>query len=154
MNQMKLLRSLAFITALVLALPLSASAQDRRDDAPLPRWEQLTDAQRQALIEGVREHWNSEPDKRARMLERAQRWERMTPQQREQARKGMERYERMSPAEREQARAVFERTRDMDKDARHRFRRQWQGMTPEQRQAWINSHPPVKEDDHHHHDAP
>lgn len=150
MNAMKLLPTLTFAAALLLALPLSAKDKDKHDAETPPRWEQLTEAQRQALIEGVREHWNSEPDKRARMLERAQRWERMSPQQREQARKGMERYEKMSPAERQEARAVFERTRDMDKDARHRFRKQWQDMTPEQRQAWIKAHPPSKKDDHDH----
>ncbi|RXR04397.1 DUF3106 domain-containing protein [Pseudoxanthomonas composti] len=143
---MKSLSCLVFAAALALAAPLAAKDPPRPDTDPPPRWEQLTEAQRQALIAGVREHWNNEPDKRARMLERAERWQRMTPQQREQARKGMERYEKMSPAEREQARAVFERTRDMDREARHRFRDQWRDMTPEQRQAWIQAHPPVRQD--------
>lgn len=155
MNVMKLLSTFAATALLMLSMPLAAQDETREPQAAaaLPAWDQLTEAQRQSLIRGVREHWNSEPEKRGRMLERAQRWERMTPQQREQARKGMERYEKMTPAERDEARAVFERTRDLDKDARHRFRKQWQDMSPEQRKAWIQTHPPKPNHDHdHNHD--
>ena len=45
---------------------------------PLPAWEQLTPAQRETLLAPIRDRWNTQPDERARMLERAQRWQQMT----------------------------------------------------------------------------
>ena len=114
---------------------------------PLPEWDKLSPQQREALIAPVRERWNSEVEQRPRLLEHAQRWNRMTPEQRKQAHKGMRRFEGMNPHQREEARALFERMQHMTPEARKQLREEWQQMTPEQRRAWVQQHPPR---DHRH----
>jgi Protein of unknown function (DUF3106) len=42
-----------------------------------PEWERLSPAQREAVIAVVRDRWNSNPRQRARMLQHAERWQRM-----------------------------------------------------------------------------
>lgn len=130
------------IQAAVLALALSpALALAQQAAPPYPEWDKLSPAQRETLIAPLRDRWNGNPAERARMLERAQRWQQMPPAQRDRARSGIERWEGMSPEQREQARAVFHAVRTMDKDARRAFMDQWQQMTPQQRADWAKAHP-------------
>jgi hypothetical protein len=111
--------------------------------AALPAWEQLNTADREALIAPLRDRWNNgDAAHRQRMLEHARRWQTMTPEQRRTARKGMHKWEHLTPDQREQARALYERMRDMDPAQRRALRKQWHAMTPEQRKAWIDQHPP------------
>lgn len=139
--------SRSYLLALVLALaPLAAGAQSR-GDAPLPAWEQLTAEQRELLLAPVRERWNrSDGEKRAHMLEHARRWQSMTPEQRERARHGMKRWRDLPPVQRHQARALFEHTRAMPEAERKAMIQRWKAMTPEQREAWVEAHPPSPED--------
>jgi len=137
-----------FLLLLIVAAP--AWAQDK-PAAALPAWEQLTAEQRELLIAPVRERWNSDPAARARMLEHAQGWKKMTPEQRSRARQGMKRFENMSPEQREQARAVFSHTESMTPEQRKQFRTQWESMTPEQRRTWTQQHPPKPEAQRHGH---
>src|SRR3546814_18723884 len=76
----------------------------------MPAGEQLTQAQRDAVIAPLRARWNDNPEKRRRMYRHAQRWQDMTPEQRERAHRGMTRWRPMEPAPRAQDRALFHQT--------------------------------------------
>lgn len=136
------------IAALLFAGTLSGvHAQEKPAAATLPAWDQLSDAQRQLLVAPLRERWDSRPADRARMLERAQRWQEMTPEQRKRARHGMHRWEKMDPEHRERMRALFSKMRGMDKEERKALRAQWREMTPEQRKAWVEANAPRSDAD-------
>jgi len=131
--------------ALFLALaPLAAAAQaPATGAAPLPEWDRLTAEQRELLLAPVRERWNrSAPDKRAHMLEHARRWQSMTPEQRENARHGIRRWRELPPEKRQQAQALFEHSRGLPEAERKALMQRWKEMTPEQRKAWVQAHPP------------
>lgn len=110
--------------------------------AELPRWEQLSAEQRELLVAPLRDRWNAQPEERARMLERAQRWKELPPDARERARHGMRRFEKMDPEQRQRARAIYEATRAMTPEQREQFRKDWERMTPAQRQEWLRAHSP------------
>ena len=97
--------------------------------------------QRDALVAPLRERWNREPDERARMLKRAERWQAMPASQRERARHGMQRWEGMPPEKRAQARALFHAMRRLDETQRNAFLAQWRQMTAQQRIDWVAAHP-------------
>lgn len=122
----------------VLAVPPTASAS--ADTQAMPAWEQLPPAQRDLLMAPVRERWNGNPGERARMLEHAQRWQKMTPGQHQGARRGMKRWSQMKPEQREQARALFKTMRALPPEQRKALRTQLQAMTPQQRRAWLQQH--------------
>ena len=131
------------LTVFVLALwPALAFAQAQSTGTQYPEWDSLTPAQRDALIAPLRDRWNSNPDERARMLERAQRWKAMPPSLRDRARHGAQRWEDMSPAQRDQARALFHAMRSLDKDGRDAFLAKWRQMTPQQRETWMRENAP------------
>lgn len=130
------------LTVLALALwPAFAFAQSATVATQYPEWDQLTPAQRDALIAPLRERWNRNPDERARMAERAQRWKAMPRDQRERAGHGMQRWEHMTPEQRSEARALFHAMRGMDKDQRKAFMAQWRQKTPQQKTDWLKAHP-------------
>jgi len=132
-----------FALPLALALAtLAGPAVAQSTDAPLPEWDQLTAAQREALVAPVRARWNNEPEKRARMLRHAERWQQMTPEERERAHHGMKRWRDMSPERREEARALYHRMRHMPEEERRALRERWKEMTPEQRREWLERNPP------------
>jgi|SRR6478672_10170685 len=127
---------------LALALwPALAFAQASPGATAYPEWDQLTPAQREALIAPLRERWNSNPDERMRMVERAQRWKTMPRDQRDHARHGMQRWEGMSPEQRVEARALFHAMRGLEKEQRKAFMAQWRKKTPQQRAEWLKAHP-------------
>ena len=127
---------------LVLALlPALAFAQAQPTATSYPEWDRLTPAQREALIAPLRERWNANPDERARMIERAERWKAMPLDQRDRARHGMKRWEGMSPEKRVEARALFHAMRGMDATQRKTFLADWKQKTPQQRQDWLKAHP-------------
>lgn len=135
------------LRTLFLGLALaSGQALAQSSTASLPDWDRLTPQQREALIAPVRDRWNREPDERARMLERAQRWQALTPEQRAQARHGMKRFENMSPEQRRQARALYGHMKTLTPEQRDALREQWKKMTPEQREAWMRDHAPPRRD--------
>lgn len=121
-----------------------------RSGAPLPAWEQLSQAQREQLIAPMRDRWNNSPDERQRMLEHARRWQQMTPDERQNAHRGMKRWEHMSPEDRGQMRALYAKMRGLDDEGRRALMIKWRGMTPEQRRAWALANPaPPKPDRPH-----
>ncbi|MGV8942689.1 DUF3106 domain-containing protein [Thermomonas sp.] len=131
------------LLALVLLLaPVFAMAQVKPAPAtPLPEWDQLTSAQRDELIAPLRDRWNSSPEDRTRLVERARRWNAMPPDTRERAHHGMQRWEKMSPEQRQHAQALFHAMRTLDKDERTAFLAKWHAMTPQQRNDWVAAHP-------------
>ncbi len=131
----------AALLPLALAIALPAAAQSATGDAQLPAWEQLTDAQREALIAPIRQRWNDHPDKRGHMLAHAERWRDMGPEQRERARHGAERWRQLDPEKREAMRALYARMHALPEAERQALREQWGKMTPEQRRAWVKANP-------------
>ena len=130
------------LTILALALwPAFAFAQSAAVPNQYPEWDQLTQAQRDALVAPLRERWNRNTDERARMAERAQRWQSMPRDQRERAGHGMQRWEHMSPEQRGEARALFHAMRGLDKEQRKAFMAQWRQKTPQQKADWLKAHP-------------
>src|SRR5690554_6664269 len=129
--------------ALALAL-LAAPALAQSGKSPLPEWDQLEPAQREALVSTVRDRWNDAPDGRERMLHHAERWQQMTTGERERAHHGMKRWRGMSPERREEARALYQRMRGMDAEDREALRERWKGMSSEQRRAWLEQNPPSR----------
>lgn len=142
------------LLAVALALPAAAAPPATAGDAPLPAWEQLSDAQREALVAPLRQRWNDHPEKRARMLSHAERWQQMGPEQRERARRGADRWRQMEPEKREALRALYARMQALPEADREALRRQWEAMTPEQRRAWVkaNPAPPASRDPTHRRD--
>ena len=137
MQYQRLLLALALLLA-----PAFAVAQDKpATTPPLPEWDQLTSAQRDQLTAPLRDRWNSSPDERDRMYERARRWKAMPTDARQRAHHGMQRWERMSPEQRQHAQALFHAMRNLDKPGREAFMEKWHAMTPQQRSAWVEAHP-------------
>ena len=136
------MRISTFVLSASIALAtLAGPALAGSPDTPLPDWDQLTAQQREALVAPMRARWNSEPEKRARMLRHAERWQQMTPEEREHARHGMKRWRHMSPERREEARALYQRMRDMPAKERKALRERWEDMSPEQRREWLEQNP-------------
>lgn len=134
------------VAALLLSLAwiLPATAADRPQ---LPEWDQLDAAQREVLVAPLRERWDSDPEARQKMLERADRWQQLTPEQRRHAHRGMDRWKHMNPEQRENARALYSHMRTLEPEARTELRREWKQMTPAQRVEWVQAHPaPERED--------
>ena len=104
---------------------------------PPPAWEQLTPAQREAIIAVLRDRWNDNPHERARMLQHAERWKAMSPEQRRSAKHGMDRWAGMKPEERQRMRALYEHARHLSPEERAALREKLKNMTPEQRRAWM-----------------
>lgn len=137
MHQHRLLLALVLLLA-----PAFAVAQDKPATAtPLPEWDQLSSAQRNDLIAPLRDRWNSSPDERTRLYERARRWKAMPQDARQRAHHGMQRWEKMSPQQRQHAQALFHAMRDMDEGERKDFLAKWHAMTPQQRTEWVAAHP-------------
>jgi hypothetical protein len=129
------------LLSLALLAPGLAAAQSQAQ--PLPAWDQLTPQQREQLTAPLRERWNnSPPERRAHMLEHAARWQAMTPEERARARQGHKRWSDMPPERREQARALYQHMRQLPEAERKAMVERWRAMTPEQRRAWVEAHPP------------
>ena len=143
-------RLFALLCATLIAFAGMASAQTPVPAAPTaqraaqaPEWERLTPAQRDAIMDVVRERWNANPGQRTQMLQHAERWQRMTPEQRQRAKAGERRWKQMSPEQRKHARARFEQGRGgrgLPSGQRGALREQLKAMTPEQRREWIRTH--------------
>jgi hypothetical protein len=143
MQQHRLLLSLVLLLA-----PAFAMAQDKHvNSTPLPKWGQLSSAQRDDLIAPLRDRWNSNPSERTRMYERARRWKAMPADARQRAHHGMQRWEKMSPEQRQHAQALFHAMRRMDEGERKDFLAKWHAMSPQQRSEWVDAHPAPE---HHH----
>lgn len=153
---MKMLR-----LALPLLLILAAPAFAQQTTPPPGNWEQLDAAQRELLMQPVRDRWNlSDTEQRQRMLDHARRWRDMPPEERAKARVGVKRFDRLSPEQQAQMRVLFAKTRDMSKQERREtfalyhamrdmdatqrqaLRDQWAKMSPEQREAWMRERAP------------
>lgn len=147
-----------------LALGLFASAANAQE-APLGTWEQLSAAERELLLQPLRERWDAaDAEGRQKMMAHARRWRDMPPEARARARQGRNRYDRLAPGEREQLHALYERTRHlpeaerrhalvlfhvmrgMNPAQREALRAQWAGMSASEREAWVRqqrpAHPP------------
>ena len=133
--------TLALLLAILFA-PAFAWAQEKQAiTTQLPKWDQLSSAQRDDLIAPLRDRWNSSPEERNRLYERASRWKAMPADARERAHHGMQRWEKMSPAQRTQAQSLFHAMRGMDEGQRKDFLAKWHAMTPQQRIDWVSAHP-------------
>ena len=138
-----LLFALILLPAAPLLAQTTAPAPAPAASAALPNWEQLSPAQREALLAPLRDRWNgADAGQRQRMLSHGQRWQSMSPEERDKARRGLRRFEHMSPEQREQARALFGQMRTLSPAQRDALRERWMDMTPEQRKEWVRENPP------------
>src|SRR3546814_1424031 len=132
---MRALPILAVVLAALMpcaAMAVSPPPAEAEDTAtPMPASEQLTQAQRDAVIAPLRARWNDNPEKRGRMYRHAQRWQDMTPEQRERAHRGLKRWRHMDPEPREQARAMSPQMRGMAKENPTALRKQVPALQPE-----------------------
>jgi len=128
--------------SLFLLIALAASPAVAAQPETYPAWDALSSAQRDVLIAPLKEHWNSDPSARPRLMQRAQRWQRMTPEERARAHRGFDRWQNMDPGKREAMRALFHAMRDMTPAQRTALQQQWRAMTPAQRQAWVQARTP------------
>ncbi|PJK00642.1 hypothetical protein CO641_01295 [Lysobacteraceae bacterium NML91-0213] len=134
-----------FLLAALLGLATPALADPPTDDtgAPaLPAWDQLDQAQRDVLVQPVRDRWDASPEARQRMLRHAERWRQMTPEQRDRARQGMKRWEDMSPERRAEARVLYQHMRQLPAAEREALRARWKTMSADERQRWLETHRP------------
>ena len=132
------------VLLLCLALCIAPALAQTSEKQPLPAWEQLSAADREALIAPIRERWNANPDQRARLMHHAQRWQSMTPEQRRDVRHGMKRWSHLDPEERIRARALYGEMRGMTPEQRKALRARWKAMSPAERDAWVDAHRKVK----------
>jgi hypothetical protein len=138
----------ALLFAALVAAPAFAQTTSTPAPAPAPAypaWEQLGRAERELLIAPLREHWNTQPEARARIMQHAQRWQTMTPEQRQHARFGMRRWAHMSPEKREAMHALHTKMHTLAPEERKALKKKWRAMTPEQRCEWLRENPPPKE---------
>lgn len=155
---MKMLR---LALPLLLAITAPAFAQKSPSTPPPGNWDQLDAAQRELLMQPVRDRWNlSDPEQRQRMLDHAQRWRDMPADERARARVGVKRFHRLSPEQQAQMRVLFAKTRDMSRQERREtfalfhamrdmsahqreaLRERWGAMNAEQRETWMREHAP------------
>ena len=153
---MKMLR-----LALPLLLAIAAPAFAQQSATSPGNWDQLDAAQRDLLMQPVRDRWNlADAEQRQRMLDHARRWHDMPPEERARARVGVKRFHRLSPEQQAQMRVLFAKTRDMkpqerreafalfhamrdmNTQQREALRERWGTMTAEQREAWMREHAP------------
>lgn len=134
--RLPLLRSMVLCAGLC-AMPVFAQSEAAQ---PLPAWEQLSAAERDALIAPIRDRWNANPTQRARLMHHAKRWQALTPEQRRHARHGMKRWSHLDPEARAQVRVLFGEMRKMTPEQRKALRARWKAMTPAERDAWVEAH--------------
>ena len=140
MNRTMRMTAIALLAATMCAPALAA-------EPTMPDWDQLNTETQAMLVAPTRDHWNSNPEGRERMLQRAKRWSTLTPEQRGHARQGMDRWNHMTPEQKGEARALYAKMRGMDPEARTALRNQWRQMTPAQRRTWVEANPaPAKSD--------
>lgn len=163
---MKKAPALALAASLLsLLLTTPALAQDTAQ----PAWDQLPAADRELLLQPVRERWNNaDAAQRARMLEHARRWRDMPPEQRARAHVGMRRFDKLTPEQQAQMKVLFDKTRGMDRRERRQafalfhamrgmsvqqrdaLRAQWSKMSSQQREDWMRENAPRRGKDEGH----
>ncbi|PIQ37838.1 MAG: hypothetical protein COW59_05025 [Lysobacterales bacterium CG17_big_fil_post_rev_8_21_14_2_50_64_11] len=124
---------------LSLALAFAVHAQEA-SPAQMPRWEQLSPAQREALSTPLRERWNQAAyEQRLRWLRQAERWQNLSPEDRKAARDGLRAYRKADPQTREKLRDVFQNLRNASPEQRAALREKWRSLSPEQRKRWLDA---------------
>lgn len=126
-----------------LILPLLLGFAVHAQSAPpgeIPRWEQLSPQQREALSTPLRERWNQAAyEQRLRWLRQAERWQNLSPEERIAARQGMRAYRKADPQTREKLRDVFQNLRNASPAQRTALREKWRSLSPEQRKRWLDA---------------
>lgn len=126
-----------------LILPLLLAFTVHAQSAPpgeIPRWEQLSPQQREALSTPLRERWNQAAyEQRLRWLRQAERWQNLSPDERIAARQGMRAYRKADPQTREKLRDVFQNLRNASPAERTALREKWRSLSPEQRKQWLDA---------------
>lgn len=161
--------ALVLMLAAGLALPLAAEPQSAPTGAAAAtdpgNWEQLTPAQRELLVQPLRERWDAaDAAQRQRMLAHARRWQEMPREERARARRGHERFDKLSPEQQQQLRVLYQRTRDMSREERQQalvlfhamrgmsaeereaLRERWSRMNAADREAWVRANRPAHKD--------
>jgi len=149
MNKTLILRQTISLLLPLCLFAAAGQAQPPASAPSLPVWEQLTVQQREQLTATIRDRWdNSSPEERARMLARAERWQQMAPQRRERASRSVNRLQDLTPEQRRELRALYHHLFTLPEPERDALRSQWQAMTPDERHAWAEAHPPPPRQSH------
>ncbi|MCX7042609.1 MAG: DUF3106 domain-containing protein [Gammaproteobacteria bacterium] len=103
----------------------------------VPRWNELSAAQRSDLAR-FEQHWDQMPaSRRVAILERYARWQRESPRTRETIREGERNFQQMTPRQREMMRRSIAAVRRLPPEDQRRLRHRWQAMTPQERSRWL-----------------
>ncbi len=137
--------------ALAVMLGLSAPAQtvfaqaaSPAESAPAPRaavaWSALSEADREALSDPIRERWErADAEQQQRLLERARLWANLSPEEKRMARAGAQRWDRSDAHQRRSLRDVWARMQALPPAERQAAREAWDKLSPRQRRAWLDA---------------
>lgn len=100
-------------------------------------WASLDEADRQRLLATAERWLAAQPEQRRAAAERFARWQSLDPAQRERLRRRYQWFQDQPPERQRQLRQTMQRFRHLPPDERQRLRERFQGMTPEQREAFL-----------------
>lgn len=130
--------ALAYLLACAPALAQNA-ARPAPDGVQVPSWKELSREQ-QADLASFADRWDRLPaSRRVQILERYDRYKALPPEKREALREGAANFQQMSPQQRQKLRSSMQVLRTLPPEQQRALRQQWQGMTPEQRRAWLDA---------------
>jgi hypothetical protein len=139
MNRMIPLGLVALAFAFGLSTRLAAQPAGTADAAGTP-WSELSEADRAALVEPMRERWErATPEQQQRYLERARFWASLTPEQKRMARSGAERWRASDARQRGRLREAWQRLQALPPAEREAARRTWESLDAKQRRAWLDA---------------
>ena len=137
------MRTAVLVAWILLAVAGTASAQQAAPASTAALsldWSTLTPADREALLEPIRERWDrATPEQRQRMLDRARFWSGLSPEQKRMARTGADRYRQTNQEQRGRLRAVWQNMQALPPAQREEVRKTWESLTPQQRRAWLEA---------------
>ncbi|MBE7418378.1 MAG: DUF3106 domain-containing protein [Ideonella sp.] len=123
----------ACLVPLALAQPHPAAAR-RVAAGPGPSWQALTPAQRSALAP-LQSDWASiDAPRRAKWIEIAGRYQKMTPDEQKLMQARMTEWSRLSPKDRARARLTFQQVKQLPQDERRDRWQAYQALSESQRQ--------------------
>lgn len=126
------------------AHPAFGQAANAAESAPAPRggvaWSTLSDADREALSDPIRERWErADAEQQQRLLERARFWASLSPEQKRMARAGVQRWDRSDAQQRRGLREIWARMQALPPAERQAAREAWDQLGPRQRRAWLDA---------------
>ncbi|MDX1625015.1 MAG: DUF3106 domain-containing protein [Wenzhouxiangellaceae bacterium] len=101
------------------------------------QWPALDEKARQRLVEGAERWATLSPEEREEVRERFERWRALPEDERAEIRERAERFENLPPAQRERLQRTLRQLRQLPPRQRAALRSRWESMSPEQRRAFL-----------------